>query len=115
MSEGEQGDRDAREGQHRRRLDQNQLVRDRQQGETGRPRGEGRTAPTLERPALRRDRRGHLLHGKEELFATSYLENALTSNPALSPLSARDPEDVYRLIGMPRGDGTTPDQLAQSY
>jgi hypothetical protein len=58
---------------------------------------------------------GDVLHGREELFATSYLENALTSNPALSPLSARDPEDVYRLIGMPRGDGTTPDQLAQSY
>jgi hypothetical protein len=58
---------------------------------------------------------GDVLHGREELFATSYLENALTSNPALSPLSARAPEDVYRLIGMARGDGTTPDQLAHSY
>ena len=37
---------------------------------------------------------GDILDGKEDLFALSYLENALTSNPALAPLATRDPADV---------------------
>jgi hypothetical protein len=58
---------------------------------------------------------GDMLRGKEELFASSYLENALTSNSALAPLTTRDPEDVHRLIAIARNDGTTPDQLSYSY
>ena len=47
---------------------------------------------------------GDVLSGKEELFALSYIENALTSNPTLSPLSSRDREDVYTFVRMARGD-----------
>ncbi|WP_285733065.1 DNA repair ATPase [Nocardiopsis sp. ATB16-24] len=47
---------------------------------------------------------GDVLSGKEELFALSYIENALTSNPTLAPLSTRDREDVYRFVRMARGE-----------
>ena len=30
---------------------------------------------------------GDILEGKDQLFALSYLENALTSNPVLAPLA----------------------------
>ncbi|GHC96606.1 hypothetical protein GCM10007079_49450 [Nocardiopsis terrae] len=46
---------------------------------------------------------GDVLSGKEELFALSYIENALTSNQTLSPLSTRDREDVYTFVRMARG------------
>ena len=46
---------------------------------------------------------GDVLAGREELFALSYLENALTSNPVLAPLAARDRGDV-RAAG-PAGAG----------
>jgi hypothetical protein len=59
---------------------------------------------------------GDVLSGSEELFALSYLENALTSNPVLAPLSSRDRADVSLLIRLADGDDSVrPDQLAFSY
>ncbi|NYH52396.1 hypothetical protein HNR06_001985 [Nocardiopsis arvandica] len=59
---------------------------------------------------------GDVLSGREELFALSYVENALTSNPVLAPLSTRDREDVYRFVRMARGDDSVgADQLGHPY
>jgi hypothetical protein len=59
---------------------------------------------------------GDVLSGREELFALSYIENALTSNPVLAPLSTRDRTDVDLLVRMARGDdGVRPDQLRHPY
>lgn len=59
---------------------------------------------------------GDVLSGRDELFALSYIENALTSNPVLAPLSTRDTEDVRLLVRLARGDQTVrPDQLSHSY
>ncbi|GGC62877.1 DNA repair ATPase [Hoyosella rhizosphaerae] len=59
---------------------------------------------------------GDVLSGKEELFALSYLENALTSNPVLTPLSTRERGDLGLLIRLAQGDTTVqPDQLAHPY
>lgn len=46
---------------------------------------------------------GDVLSGREELFALSYLENSLTANPALLPLSSRDPKDVHLLVQRAQG------------
>ena len=56
---------------------------------------------------------GDILGGKEELFALSYLENALTSNPVLAPLATRDPADVHKLVRMAQGE-EVPDQRARA-
>ncbi|HEX8344600.1 MAG TPA: DNA repair ATPase [Actinoplanes sp.] len=59
---------------------------------------------------------GDVLTGREDLFALSYLENALTSNPVLAPLSGRDRGDVALLIRLADGDDSVrPDQLAHPY
>ncbi|MDE3723083.1 DNA repair ATPase [Nocardiopsis sp. N85] len=59
---------------------------------------------------------GDVLSGKEELFALSYIENALTSNPMLAPLSTRDREDVYRFVRMAQGDDSvTLDRMSHPY
>jgi hypothetical protein len=59
---------------------------------------------------------GDVLSGREEQFALSYVENALTSNPVLAPLSTRDREDVELLVRLAKGDGTVrPDQLTHPY
>ncbi|MDN3354291.1 DNA repair ATPase [Actinomadura sp. DC4] len=59
---------------------------------------------------------GDVLSGREELFALSYVENALTSNPVLAPLSTRDRADVELLVRLARGDTTVfSDQLAHPY
>jgi hypothetical protein len=59
---------------------------------------------------------GDVLSGREELFALSYVENALTSNPVLAPLSTRERGDVELLVRLARGDSTVlPDQLAHPY
>ncbi len=59
---------------------------------------------------------GDVLAGREELFALSYVENALTSNPTLAPLSTRSREDVYRFVRMARGDDSVgADQLDHPY
>ncbi|RKG91969.1 DNA repair ATPase [Corallococcus terminator] len=58
---------------------------------------------------------GDILDGKEELFALSYLENALTSNPVLAPLATRDPQDVHRLIRMAKGEEVPSGELKHGY
>ncbi|MEY4563244.1 MAG: hypothetical protein RLZZ618_2521 [Pseudomonadota bacterium] len=46
---------------------------------------------------------GDVLSGRESLFALSYIENALTANPVLLPLSSRDPKDVHLLVQLAEG------------
>jgi hypothetical protein len=58
---------------------------------------------------------GDVLSGREELFALSYVENALTSNPVLAPLSTRDRGDVELLVRMARGEDVRADRLAHPY
>ncbi|GAA5081735.1 hypothetical protein HNP84_000053 [Thermocatellispora tengchongensis] len=59
---------------------------------------------------------GDVLSGRDELFALSYIENALTSNPVLAPLSTRDRADVELLVRLARGDaGVRPDRLSHPY
>ncbi|MEV0233791.1 DNA repair ATPase [Nonomuraea sp. NPDC050786] len=59
---------------------------------------------------------GDVLSGKDELFALSYIDNALTSNPVLAPLSGRDREDVELLVRLAKGDTTVrPDRLRHPY
>ncbi|MCE7006692.1 DNA repair ATPase [Kibdelosporangium philippinense] len=59
---------------------------------------------------------GDVLSGKEDLFALSFVENSLTSNVVLAPLSTRDRSDVPKLVRLAVGDPTIrPDQLAHPY
>lgn len=58
---------------------------------------------------------GDVLEGKEEAFALSYIENALTSNSVLAPLTTRAQEDVGLLVRMARGEEVQSDQLAHGY
>ncbi|MEV4802639.1 DNA repair ATPase [Nonomuraea sp. NPDC049421] len=59
---------------------------------------------------------GDVLAGREELFALSYIDNALTSNPVLAPLSGRDRSDVELLVRLAKGDtAVRPDQLTHPY
>ncbi|GAA2866265.1 hypothetical protein GCM10010517_25720 [Streptosporangium fragile] len=59
---------------------------------------------------------GDVLSGREELFALSYIDNALTSNPVLAPLSTRDRDDVRLLVRLAQGDaGVRADRLSHPY
>jgi Tfp pilus assembly protein PilZ len=58
---------------------------------------------------------GDILEGKQEAFALSYLENALTANTVLAPLAGRDPQDVYKLIRMARGEELALSELSYGY
>ncbi len=58
---------------------------------------------------------GDILGGMDEQFALSYIENSLTSNPTLAPLAVRDMEDVYKLVGMARGENIATTDLSHSY
>lgn len=59
---------------------------------------------------------GDVLSGRDEVFALSYLENALTANPVLAPLSSRDRADLEILVPMARGDDhATADRLTHPY
>ncbi len=58
---------------------------------------------------------GDILEGKDHLFALSYLENALTSNPTLSPLSGRDPGDTHKLIRIAGGEDVPLTELSHAY
>lgn len=49
---------------------------------------------------------GDVLTGKEDVFALSFLENALTANPVLAPLAARDRADLEQLVRLAADDGT---------
>ena len=58
---------------------------------------------------------GDVLSGREEAFALSYIENALTSNPALAPLAVRDMQDVYRFIQLAQGANIPTTDFSHSY
>jgi hypothetical protein len=58
---------------------------------------------------------GDILDGKQDAFALSYLENALTSNPILAPLAGRDAQDTYKLIGIARGEDIPLSDLSYGY
>jgi MoxR-like ATPase len=58
---------------------------------------------------------GDVLGDKEEQFALSYIENALTSNGVLAPLALRDMQDVYKFIAMARGDQVATNELSHAY
>lgn len=58
---------------------------------------------------------GDVLGGKEEQFALSYIENALTSNPVLAPLALRDMQDVYKLVAMAQSGNNSSSDLSHQY
>ncbi len=58
---------------------------------------------------------GEILEGKSDLFALSYLENALTSNTVLAPLATRPAGDVHKLIKMARGGEVGNAELEHGY
>lgn len=59
---------------------------------------------------------GEVLTGKEDVFALSFVENALTSNPVLAPLAGRDRRDLDVLVRLAEGaPGATSDPLAHPY
>ncbi|XKM13508.1 DNA repair ATPase [Orbaceae bacterium ac157xtp] len=58
---------------------------------------------------------GEVLGGMEEVFATSYIENCLTSNPILSPLALRDMNDLYHLIDHAKGKPLNTNELSYAY
>ena len=58
---------------------------------------------------------GDILEGKDDLFALSYIENSLTSNASLAPLTTRDPGDVGLLVRMARGEEIPPNKLSHGY
>ncbi|MFE5729520.1 DNA repair ATPase [Streptomyces sp. NPDC056528] len=59
---------------------------------------------------------GDVLTGKEDVFALSFVENALTSHPALAPLAGRDRADLELLVRLAAGDPTARrDRLVHPY
>ncbi|MCA9567939.1 MAG: ATP-binding protein, partial [Myxococcales bacterium] len=58
---------------------------------------------------------GDILGGSQDKFALSFIENALTSNPALAPLATRPQEDVYKLVRMAQGEQLPLTDLAHEY
>ena len=58
---------------------------------------------------------GDILQGKEQAFALSYLENALTSNAVLAPLAGREPADVHKLVAMAQGEEVPASELSHGY
>jgi hypothetical protein len=58
---------------------------------------------------------GDILGGKEALFASSYLENALTSNPVTAPLLARPTGDLRKIFDMAQGAALSANELEHAY
>ncbi|MEG3629945.1 DNA repair ATPase [Streptomyces poriticola] len=59
---------------------------------------------------------GEVLTGKEDAFAASFVENALTANPVLAPLAGRDRADLDLLVRLAAGDPTArADRLTHPY
>ena len=58
---------------------------------------------------------GDVLSGRETQFASSYLENALTSNPVLAPLASREPAEVQRFIRIALGDAEAEGELTGAW
>ncbi|TXR96568.1 AAA family ATPase [Streptomyces sp. col6] len=59
---------------------------------------------------------GEVLAGREDVFALSFVENALTANPVLAPLAGRSREDLALLLRLAAEDPTArPEQLEHPY
>ena len=58
---------------------------------------------------------GDILGGAEEAFELSYIENSLTSNAVLAPLSNRDMADIYRFINLAQGKEVSSSDFSHSY
>ncbi len=58
---------------------------------------------------------GDILAGKDDLFALSYIENAVTSNRVLAPLATRDPADLHKLVRMAKGEEVPTNELSHGY
>ena len=58
---------------------------------------------------------GDLLGGQEQVFALSYLENAVTSNRVLAPLANRPLSDLYKFISAAEGAELEENELSQAY
>ena len=59
---------------------------------------------------------GEVLTGREDVFALSFLENALTANPVLAPLAGAEPAELRRLVRLAAGDpAASADQLEHAY
>jgi hypothetical protein len=59
---------------------------------------------------------GDVLTGREDVFALSYVENALTANPLLAPLAGRDRRDLDLLLRLAAADPTArADALTHPY
>ncbi|WP_435058560.1 DNA repair ATPase [Streptomyces sp. bgisy060] len=59
---------------------------------------------------------GDVLTGKDEVFALSFVENALTAHPVLAPLAGRDRADLELLVRLADGDPTARrDRLVHPY
>lgn len=50
---------------------------------------------------------GEVLSGREDVFALSFVENALTANPVLAPLAGRSREDLALLLRLASGTDAT--------
>lgn len=58
---------------------------------------------------------GDIIGGRRDLFELSYLENALTSSPALRVLATRDPQDFHTLVEMAASGELRESKLSSSY
>lgn len=58
---------------------------------------------------------GEVSAGSEELFALSYIENCMTSNPVLAPLAKRDMADFYHLVRHVQGQVLNSSDLSHDY
>ncbi len=58
---------------------------------------------------------GDILGGQQDLFASSYIENSLTSSSTLAPLATREPSDVQKLVRMARGEDIPLTELQHGY
>ncbi|MDH2387782.1 DNA repair ATPase [Streptomyces sp. HNM0663] len=59
---------------------------------------------------------GEVLTGKEDVFALSFVENALTANPVLAPLAGRDRADLDLLVRLASDDPAAQrDRLVHPY
>ncbi|MFK0101157.1 DNA repair ATPase [Streptomyces sp. NPDC091040] len=59
---------------------------------------------------------GEVLSGREDTFALSFVENALTANPVLAPLAGRSRDDLALLLRLAAEDPTArPEQLEHPY
>lgn len=58
---------------------------------------------------------GDMLSDQRDVFELSYIENSLTSNPVLAPLTGRDMEDLYRFMRMVRGEEVRLSDMTYGY